>query len=78
MVSYTENNCHAPASPAPPAMPAGGATPPPVANGSSGGSDGVNLPSAVGSALVTAGVSLLLVVCAGGVLYAIRRNRHVH
>ncbi|GAB3613774.1 right-handed parallel beta-helix repeat-containing protein [Humibacter ginsengisoli] len=78
MVSYTENNCHAPASPAPPAMPGGGATAPPVANDGSGRSDGIDLPSAVGSALVTAGVSLLLVVCAGGVLYAIRRNRHVH
>jgi hypothetical protein len=43
-----------------------------------GGSSGIDLPSALGSVLVTVGVSLLLVVCAGGVLYAIRRSRNVH
>ncbi|MGN6205356.1 right-handed parallel beta-helix repeat-containing protein [Humibacter sp.] len=76
-VSYSENNCRAPAS-AVPATSGGNASPPPAANNATGGSSGIDLPSAIGSTLVTIGVSVLLGVCAGGVLYAIRRNRHVH
>lgn len=42
------------------------------------GTTGVSIPAAIGSALVTVGVSVLLVACAAGVLYAVRRSRHAH
>ncbi|GAB3802622.1 hypothetical protein GCM10028798_20200 [Humibacter antri] len=76
-VTYSEHDCRAPVSTPPPAAPGGGATPPVVANGT-GGSNSMDVPPAIGSVLATVGVSLLLMVCTGGVLYATRRNRHVH
>jgi hypothetical protein len=42
------------------------------------GRAGPNIPAAIGSALVTVGVTILLIACAVGVLYAIRRSRNAH
>lgn len=79
VVSYRENNCGATAAAtAPPSgSPAANGAPPADARRDVG-EPGVDLSSAIGSVLVTVGVSLLLAACAGGVLYAIRRSRHVH
>jgi hypothetical protein len=74
VVSFLRNHC-APSTAtatAPPSVP----TPAAAASAPSGG-DGQPW-QAIGSALVTGGVALLLVGCAVGVLYAMRRGRNVH
>ncbi|MGA0566456.1 right-handed parallel beta-helix repeat-containing protein [Rathayibacter sp. KR2-224] len=80
VVSYREHNCKAPAASSLAATGAGSSPPagtdqnatPPDTNAHGG----IDLPSVIGSTLVTVGVSLLLATCAVGVLYAIRRSRH--
>jgi hypothetical protein len=81
VVSYSKGDCRppaasaqAPAAAAPPAP--SGPTPPAQSGGEA--ADGLDLSSAIGSVLITGGVSLLLAVCAAGVLYAVRRSRNVH
>jgi hypothetical protein len=85
VVSYPKNDCRPPAAttaepPVAAAAPQAPSDPAPGARADHGGdtASGLDLSSAVGSVLVTAGVSLLLAVCAAGVLYAVRRSRHVH
>lgn len=91
VITYRVPNCRTPtpatSTPAPTGTP-GASTPKssstPAVGGGRGndstptGEDGFRLPEAIGSALVTLGVTLLLVACAVWVLVAIRRNRRAH
>ncbi|WP_022898947.1 right-handed parallel beta-helix repeat-containing protein [Humibacter albus] len=73
-------------SPTPPAVPAPTASSTEAPEAVVGGHDGhdghddgtAGIPAQIGSALVTVGVALLLMICAGGVLYTVRRNRDLH
>ncbi|HWD61344.1 MAG TPA: NosD domain-containing protein [Humibacter sp.] len=90
IVAFQRRNCSAPSATPSSTAPAQNSTSSPSVAGpgsSGGGSDGTNvgdgraapnIPAAIGSALVTVGVTILLIACAVGVLYAIRRSRNAH